>query len=65
MKKQYISPETLSQWLNLDNLMQSGSITTVDKGDLTNDINVSDGETSGDADSRRSINVWEDEEEDY
>ena len=63
MKKQYISPETLSMRLRLDGLLNSASITGVDNGNLTNPIEVGgeagDGATS---DSRRR-SIWDDEDD--
>jgi hypothetical protein len=65
MKKQYISPETLSLRLNLEGIMQAGTITNIDST-TTNPIDTGgdagDGEGS---DSRRHRDMWEDEEEDY
>ena len=64
MKKQYISPEVLCQQIHLDRLLSPTSVTGIDKGDLTHEIetggNAGDGVSS---DSRRS-SVWDDEEED-
>lgn len=61
MKKQYISPETLSQRLNLENIMLTPSITGSD-GNLDHDISIGS-ETENDGDSRRHHDIWEDEEE--
>lgn len=61
MKKLYISPETLSQRLNLENIMLTPSITGSD-GTTDNVIPIGD-ETDKDGDSRRHRDIWEDEEE--
>ena len=64
MKKQYISPEVLCQQIHLDRLLGSNSITGVDNGDLTHDIETGGSAGAGqDSDSRRR-SVWDDEEED-
>lgn len=62
MKKQYISPEVLCQKIRLNSLLNGASVTGIDKGDLTHEIetggNAGDGVSS---DSRHSI--WDDEDE--
>lgn len=66
MKKNYISPEAICLRLNIETLMDTPSISKVENTDLTNPIEVGgeagNGETS---DSRRTYNVWDDEEEEY
>ena len=63
MKKQYISPETLSLTLRLDRIMQTGSVTV--QTDTDNPINVGeDAEGGTGSDSRRHRDIWADEEED-
>lgn len=61
MKKQYISPEALQEQMVLDSMIL-GSITGIDKGDLTNDIGIGGSAEEGTgSDSRRHRNVWTDE----
>lgn len=66
MKKQYISPETLSLRLNLEGIMQAGTITNISYPNSDHPIDTGgdagDGEGS---DSRRHRDMWEDEEDDY
>ena len=63
MKKQYISPETLSLRLNLENVMTTPSITTVENNDLDHEINKGDPAEDGTGSDSRRRNIWEDEEE--
>ena len=62
MKKQYISPETLSLKLCLGNMMQTGSPINVESN-TENPIGVGGDATEGGSDSRRHRDIWEDEEE--
>ncbi len=62
MKKQYISPETLSLTLRLDRIMQTGSVTV--QYDTDNPIVVGeDAEGGTGSDSRRQRDIWADEED--
>ena len=67
MKKEYISPEILSQRLCLEGLMQTASPTIKvnnNDNDLTNSIDVGGSAADGTgSDSRRGRDLWEDEEE--
>ena len=64
MKKNYIAPEMLLQVVEMLPLMSGGSINIENNGGLNNPIQTGgeagDGEGS---DSRRTYNVWDDEEE--
>ncbi len=62
MKKQYISPETLSHRLRLENMILSDSITQVKSDDVTNPIPLGGDAQSGGSDSRRYHDIWADEE---
>ena len=64
MKKQYISPETLSYKLRLGSLLGTGSITGVVKGDLTNDIEIGGNADSGTSSDSRRRSLWDDDEQD-
>ena len=62
MKKQYISPETLSIKLNIGSVMQTASPVKVES-DTEHPIGTGGDATPGGSDSRRHYDVWADEEE--
>jgi hypothetical protein len=65
MKKQYISPESQSCELGLDNLLDPASIAGVDKGNLTNDIEMGGEAGNGQVSDSRRRDIWSDEEDGY
>ena len=65
MKKQYISPETLSYKLRLGSLLNTASITGVVKGDdLTHDIEIGGNAVDGTISDSRRRSLWDDDEQD-
>ena len=65
MKKQYISPETLSLRLNLEGIMQAGTISNIDYPDSDHPIETGGDAGDGEGSDSRRRDIWEDEEEDY
>ena len=64
MKKQYISPETLSYKLRLGSLLTPASITGIDKGGLTNNIEMGGNAEEGTISDSRRRSLWDDDEQD-
>lgn len=62
MKKQYISPESQSCELGLDSLLD---ITSVNRGDLANPIEMDGEAADGTTSDSRRRDIWSDEEDGY
>lgn len=62
MKKQYISPEVLCQKIRLNSLLNGASVTGIDKGDLTHEIETGGEASDGQVSDSRRYSIWDDED---
>ena len=61
MKKKYISPDSSQVRVCIENLLNIASVTDINEGDLTHEIETGGEAGNGDVSDSRRYNQWDDE----